>query len=219
MLSSHTLEIWLLLISTIPAPFFLFPLTASFIFHVKNSDSHDSGLDLFLSFLIKAFVLRCSLIFGTLLHEASHLIAAVTECDQPFETLFSMRNLMGSVECGVWLKALCPIVQWPNAACTAHVKLPFQPSAAAHVRIRCAGPSASLILAVACSAVAWLIGSSSVLTTFAAGTWMIAIGGITSDILVAASDITKFRCGNFGMLVICVMDRCAAYTFLLGSQN
>ncbi len=188
-------------------PGFLVPMTASFVFHVKNSDPRDSGLNLLLSFFFKAFVLRCSLIVATLLHEASHLTAAVTTCKKPFKSIFTTRNLIGCVECNVWLKALCPVVQWPDAACSAHVKLPFQPSTDAHSWIRFAGPSASILLAVACSSFAWFIGCSSIGLMVVAGTWMIAIGGIASDILSEAPDKTEFRCGNFGMLVICVMDR------------
>jgi hypothetical protein len=42
----------------------------------------------------------------------------------------------------------------------------------------------------------------------ALGAWVVALGAIASDI-VQPSDISDqiFRCGNFGMLVICAMDR------------
>jgi hypothetical protein len=208
MQTSYTmLEICFLLISTMPMPIFLIPMTVSFMLYVKNSDSHPSGLNFVLAFLFKAFVLRCSLVVATLLHEASHLIAAATTYNQPFKSVFSRKNLMGGVEFDVWLRALCPIVQWPNAACSAHVELPFSPSVDAHRWVRCAGPSASLILAVTCSVFAWLDGCPNNLITIATGTWMIAIGGIASDILTEAENIRIFRCGNFGMLVICMMDR------------
>ncbi len=189
-------------------PLFLCPMTASFIIFIFDNYSHRSGFDLILVFLFKAFVLRCSLVVATLLHETFHLTAAATTCHQPFKSVFSRKNLMGNVEFGIWLKALCPLVQWPYAASSAHVKLPFSPSTDSHAWIRLAGPSASLLLAVACSASAWLLGYTDVVATAAAGTWMIAIGGIASDVLTATTDTTKFRCGNFGMLVICMMDRC-----------
>jgi hypothetical protein len=188
------------------------PTAAIFLLVAVQSTSYasDHG-DIFsfrsLPIIVKAFALRLALVAATLLHEWGHLVAAAATGDQPIHALFSYRNVLGNIYIGAWMYALVPFFPWPMAAAYPHVQLPVQPSNRAECLVRLVAPAASIILAATATIFAFHRDASSLAAVFASGAWMVALGGIASDLL-GSSERSLFRCGNFGMLVICAMDRC-----------
>jgi hypothetical protein len=195
------------------AIFFLVLTANSTFFPNDNGIYGNSIFMLSLRIVEKAFALRIALVVATLFHEMGHLIAAAATGSQPICALFSNRNVLGNIDSRAWAYALIPFCPWPMTASYPHVELPVKPSSRVRFVVQLAAPTASIILALASTIFAFLHGSSSSLAGVSAiGAWMVALGGIASDLLNAAAASAGegciFRCGNFGMLVICAMDRC-----------
>ncbi len=199
------------------------PTAAIFLILVAQSTSYASGHDdPFYFIVVKAFALRLALVAATLLHEMGHLVAAAATGDQPIRALFSYRNILGNVDFWAWMYALVPFCPWPMAAAFPHVELPVQPSSRAEWLVRLAAPAASMILAAVYTPFAFNRDSSSLAAVFAIGAWTVALGGAASDLLSIAAQAGErrsvFRCGNFGMLVICAMDRCGRHFGVASNQ-
>ena len=156
--------------------------------------------------LLKAFVLRFSIMVSTLIHELGHLIAAAATDMDSHRTVFTFRNLVGNVDVRTWIIVLIPFLPWPKDAISPHVTMPLKPDPRSHDVIRLSAPIVSVILAAICTG---YVSSQPYSTSwiFALGAWVVAIGGISSDLLKINLKETSFYCGNFGMLVICAMDR------------
>ena len=156
---------------------------------------------------LKAFAFRLSIVVATLIHELGHLLAAAVMSKHPLVTIFSTRNLLGNTKFCFWIQALVPVLPWPQTACVPHVILPFDFSSTARYVVSISAPVVSIFVAVVCT----LVSSSGVVSEIgipiSVGTWMVALGGIASDILDVPGNPARFQCGNFGMLVVCAMDR------------
>ncbi len=196
------------------------PTAVVFLISIVNSTLHASGKydSVFfrtLPILVKALALRISIVLATLLHEMGHLIAAAATGTQLSRDLFSHRNIMGNIECRAWMHAIFPLFPWPMAASFPHVVLSVT-SSRAQIWVQLAAPAASVIHAAMCTIFAFHQDFHSLTIVSAIGAWMVALGGIASDLLNAAAASAGegciFRCGNFGMLVICAMNRCGIET-------
>jgi hypothetical protein len=184
-------------------------------------DRDDSFYLLNLDLLEKAFALRFALVVATLFHEMGHLIAAAAICNQHFRTLFTYQNMLGNIDSLAWIYALVPFFPWPKAAANPYVDLHVQLSSRAECIVRLAAPTASILLAIMCTWFAIHRDPSSQAAVLALGAWIIALGGIASDLLSPAPSSGKrgrFRCGNFGMLVICAMDKYGILLSCIRSQ-
>jgi hypothetical protein len=196
------------------------PTTAIFLVLAVESTWYTSGNGDSIYFITlpivkKAFALRLALVAATLLHELGHLVAAAATGNQPAHALFSYRNILGNIDIETWMYALFPFFPWPMAATCPHVELPARPSSRAECWVRLAAPATSIILATISTLVAFQHDSTHLAAVFAIGAWIVALGGIASDLLGAkarAGEGSIFRCGNFGMLVICAMDRCSMHS-------
>jgi hypothetical protein len=199
------LETSFLLISTIPGPCFAWAPIASLFLRLMRGDVHslysENGL---LWLVLNLFLLRATLVISILWHEFAHLLAALFtsegQCD-----IFSWKNLMGNSAGSLWLRALLPFSSWPRFV--PYIELGHVPSAKNSRLISMAGPTMSILLAIVCTKIAFVNSGVQSLKTIALGTLTIAIGCLASDVFSMEAVSKRFRCGNFGMLVICAMDR------------
>jgi hypothetical protein len=169
------------------------------------SSTHDDTVPMnFRTLWMKAFVLRISIVVSTLIHELGHLITAVFTSQLKFSEIFTVGNLKGNIGIDKWLMALIPFLPWPKEASSPHVILPQIES---HAIVRLAAPLLSLLFAAICTSLTFCETFSEISGPFAIGTWMVALGGISSDMLSTSFENNIYCCGNFGMLVICAMDK------------
>ena len=112
---------------------------------------------------------------------------------------------MGNSPWSFWLKALLPFSSWPQFV--PYVEIPFTQSLQNRYFISLAGPITSFLLAIACTNIALAFINFEFFKIIALAAWAITLGGIASDVFGYTSIDETFRCGNFGMLVICAMDR------------
>mmetsp|Transcript_74697 Transcript_74697/g.200059 ORF Transcript_74697/g.200059 Transcript_74697/m.200059 type:complete len:1216 (+) Transcript_74697:161-3808(+) len=175
---------------------------------IADKDSAEGNIvEKFISALGKAFVLRFSIVASLLFHELAHLVAAASMKNELSQSLLSTRNFLGNVDVLSWVIALVPFFPWPASACNPFVELVREPSKDSYRFIRLAGPIASISLAAFAAISAILGPNSSTANLFALGSWMVAGGALASDVFSHNIVDTKFYCGNFGMMVICALDR------------
>ena len=201
-----TLETFFLSISTLPNQYFWCPSLIACFLNIQQQEYVDSkcSSEVLFSFALKCFVLRCTLVLAILAHEVAHLIAAAVLGHDPLHSLFSARNVFGNADVEYLLKALCPFTAWPSLQ--PYVEISASVSSSSRRWIMSAGPVMSIIIACICTFS--ILGSRySEMQTVAVGTWLVALGGVASDILDVSSNSSRFYCGNFGMLIICAMDR------------
>jgi hypothetical protein len=199
------LEAIFLQISTIPSPYFAWAALASYFFRTLRTDCEScDSKNGFLWFVLNMLLLRTTLVIAILLHEFAHLIVAAFISDLSC-SVFTWKNLLGNSAGLQWMRALLPFSSWPQFV--PFIELHHAPSAKHSRWIFMAGPIMSILLAVVCTKFAVAFSSVQSLKTIAVGTWTIAIGCFASDVFTQETVSKRFQCGNFGMLVICAMDR------------
>jgi hypothetical protein len=199
------LEAIFLQISTIPSPYFAWAALASYFFRTLRTDCEScDSKNGFFWFVLNMLLLRTTLVIAILLHEFAHLIVAAFISDLSC-SVFTWKNLLGNSAGLQWMRALLPFSSWPQFV--PFIELHHAPSAKHSRWIFMAGPIMSILLAVVCTKFAVAFSSVQSLKTIAVGTWTIAIGCFASDVFTQETVSKRFQCGNFGMLVICAMDR------------
>eukprot|EP00285_Hemiselmis_virescens_P005052 CAMPEP_0173390066 /NCGR_PEP_ID=MMETSP1356-20130122/14277_1 /TAXON_ID=77927 ORGANISM="Hemiselmis virescens, Strain PCC157" /NCGR_SAMPLE_ID=MMETSP1356 /ASSEMBLY_ACC=CAM_ASM_000847 /LENGTH=573 /DNA_ID=CAMNT_0014347385 /DNA_START=16 /DNA_END=1734 /DNA_ORIENTATION=- len=167
-----------------------------------------------------AFALRVFLILATALHEWAHVAADWLMMLRPKSAFkgqgskpgaHAANNLLFNVSLAMWAQCLCPITPWPLAAQPC-VHLPprggrGEHHAASHdVTLRLAGALFSLLLALAASLFPPFLGPKDHPVCLAAA-WMVASGAAATDVLGLGSQAQDtYLCGNFGMLVVALLE-------------
>ncbi len=144
---------------------------------------------------VAAFFFRFGLTLSMLVHEWSHLTAAVRFDG---EKIFTWKNFLGNEPVKKWLFTLVPFLPWMQSA---RVQLSKQISLEGLVR-HAGWMSSGILAGVAAVAAYFLMPSIYALPVLAAGTGaiLILIRGFISDIFFPQPDGT-YCCGNAGALV------------------
>mmetsp|Transcript_26761 Transcript_26761/g.64689 ORF Transcript_26761/g.64689 Transcript_26761/m.64689 type:complete len:579 (+) Transcript_26761:133-1869(+) len=164
-----------------------------------------------------AFALRFFLVLATAMHEASHIVAAFVlsrRCPDDESPKFragvctatSADYLLFNVPLALWAQCLCPLCPWPRAAQPC-VHLPSGGTSPCQDRaVRLSGALFSLLLALVATFASPFLGPTYYPVCLASA-WMVASGAAATDVLgLGGESAGTYKCGNFGMLVVALLD-------------